>query len=207
MVGPHSQRFSPLWISVIVPFDSTMPLIWYLCSSILANPGRLRLRLLDWRRQRWTRPYIVGLVGERATLRKIVLQSPKRKSVVPAKDPTKGAVNQLPKQLKCSHCGRNNHAVKNCFALHPDKRHSTNQKKAFEAKDRALEERFKNLALSGQISDVPSSSGAQASSSTLDYYMFGALEEVVSNSDMCTIRITSYASDHMRGCGEHTSSE
>ena len=50
--------------------------------------------------------------------------NPKQKPVVPAKDCTKGACNHLPKQLKCSHCGRNTHAVENCFVLHPEKRHS-----------------------------------------------------------------------------------
>ena len=108
-------------------------------------------------------------------------QTPKRKPTVPAKDPTKDAGNQLSKQLKCFHCGRNNHAVENCFVLHPEKRPSTDREKALEAKVGALEERFKNLASSGQISDVPSSSGAQASSSTPDYYMFGASGEVVSS--------------------------
>jgi hypothetical protein len=107
--------------------------------------------------------------------------NPKRKPVVPAKDSTKGAGNQLPKQLKCFHCGRNNHAVENCFALHPEKRPSSDRKKTLETKVGALEERFKNLASSGQILDVPSSSGAQASSSAPDYYMFGASGEVVSS--------------------------
>lgn len=105
----------------------------------------------------------------------------KRKPFVPAQGATKKAGNQLPKQLKCSHCGRNNHAVENYFALHPDKRPSTNREKAWEAKVGALEERFKNLAASGQISNVPSSSGTQASSSTSDYYMFGASGEIVSS--------------------------
>ena len=45
----------------------------------------------------------------------------------------------------------------------------------------ALEERFKNLASSGQIFDSPSSSGAKASSLTPDYYMFGTSREVVSS--------------------------
>ena len=43
-----------------------------------------------------------------------------------------------------------------------------------EAKIDALEERFKNLALFGQILDSPSSSGARASFFTPDYYMFRA---------------------------------
>lgn len=42
---------------------------------VLPNPGRFQLRLLDWLMQKWTRPYIVGLVGMRAALRRIVLQS------------------------------------------------------------------------------------------------------------------------------------
>ena len=51
--------------------------------------------------------------------------------------------------------------------------------KALEAKIDAFEERLKNLASSGQILDSLSSSGAKASSSILDYYIFGALGEVV----------------------------
>ena len=50
-----------------------------------------------------------------------------------------------------------------------------------EAKIEALEERFKSLASSGQILDSPSSSTVKASSSTSDYYMFGASGEVVSS--------------------------
>ena len=45
----------------------------------------------------------------------------------------------------------------------------------------ALEERFKNLASSDQILDSSSNFGAKANSSTPDYYMFRALEEVVSS--------------------------
>ena len=33
----------------------------------------------------------------------------------------KGADNCLPKQLRCSHCGCNYHAVDNCFAFHQEK--------------------------------------------------------------------------------------
>ena len=51
--------------------------------------------------------------------------------------------------------------------------------KILEVKIEALEERFKSLALSDQIFDSPSSFGAQASSSTPDYYMFGASRKVV----------------------------
>ena len=63
----------------------------------------------------------------------------------------------------------------------PEKRPSTDREKTLEAKIGALEDMFKNLASSGQISDVPSSSGAQANSSTPDYYMFGTSGEVVSS--------------------------
>jgi hypothetical protein len=87
-------------------------------------------------------------------------QNPRRKPVVPAKDSTKGAGNQLPKQLKCFHCGRNDHAVENGFALHPEKRPYFDREKTLETKIDALEERFKNLASSGQILDVPTTSGA-----------------------------------------------
>ena len=41
--------------------------------------------------------------------------NPKRTLVVPTKDSTKGTDNRLPKQLRYYHCGRNNHAVENCF--------------------------------------------------------------------------------------------
>jgi hypothetical protein len=93
----------------------------------------------------------------------------------------KGAGNQLPKQLKCSYCGRNNYAVENCFALHPEERPSSDRKKTLETKVGAFEERFKNLASSGQILDVPSSFGTQVSSSAPDYYIFGASRKVVSS--------------------------
>jgi hypothetical protein len=126
-------------------------------------------------------------------------QNPKRKPIVPAKDSTKGAGNQLPKQMKCSHCGRNNHAVENCFALHPEKRFSTDREKALEAKVGALEERFKNLAASGQISNVPSFSGAQASSSTPDYYMFGASGEIVSSAAVTRAQYVSRATPPTTG--------
>ena len=107
--------------------------------------------------------------------------NPKRTPVVPAKDSTKGACNHLPKQLRCFHCGRNNHAVDNYFALHPEKHSSSERENALEAKIGALKERFKILASSGQILNSPSSSKAQASFSTPDYYMFGASGEVVSS--------------------------
>jgi hypothetical protein len=49
-----------------------------------------------------------------------------------------------------------------------------------EAKIESVDEMFKNLASSSQILDSLSSSRGKESSSTLDYYMFGALEEVMS---------------------------
>ena len=106
---------------------------------------------------------------------------PKRTPIVPAKDSTKGEGNRLPKQLRCSHCRRNNHAVDNCFALHLDKRSTSEREKTLEAKIGALEERFKSLASSSQNLDSLSFSRAQASFSTSDYYMFGASGEVVSS--------------------------
>ena len=63
-----------------------------------------------------------------------------------------------------------------CFAFHPEKRPSWEQKNMLEAKIA-----FKSLVSSGQILDTPSSPGAQANSSTLDYYIFGASGEVVSS--------------------------
>lgn len=48
-----------------------------------------------------------------------------------------------------------------------------------EAKFGALEERFKNLASSGQILESLAPLEAIASSSTTDYYMFKALVELV----------------------------
>ena len=47
------------------------------------------------------------------------------------------------------------------------------------AKIGELEEKLKSLASSGQILDSPSSFEAKASSSTPDYYVFGASGEVV----------------------------
>ena len=104
--------------------------------------------------------------------------NPKRTPVVLAKDSTKGACNRLSKQLRCSHCGHNNHLVDNCFALHPEKRPTLEREKTLEAKIGALEERFRSLA---------SSSGAQVSSSTPNYYMFGASGEVVSSAALSQV--------------------
>ena len=119
--------------------------------------------------------------------------NPKRPPVVPAKDSTKGTGNRLPKQLRCFHCGRNNHEVDNYFALHPEKHPISERKKALEAKVGALEEKFKSLASSGQIFDLPSSSGPQATSSTPDYYMFGASEKVVSSAAVTHVQAMSQA--------------
>ena len=121
------------------------------------------------------------------------IDNPKQKPIVPAKDSMKGGNNHLPKQFKCSHCGRNNHSVQNCFILHQEKRHFSKREKMLEAKIGALEKRFKNLALSDQILDSPSSSGAQASSSTLDYYVFKASGEVVSSAAVTRAQIVSRA--------------
>ena len=71
--------------------------------------------------------------------------------------------------------------MENCFALHPEKRPTSERENAMEAKIGALEERFKSVASSGQILDSPSTSGTKASSSTPDYYMFGASGQVVSS--------------------------
>ena len=62
------------------------------------------------------------------------VNNPKRTPVVLAKDSTKGAGNRLSKQLRCSHCGRNNHAVDNCFALHPEKRSSLERERHWRRK-------------------------------------------------------------------------
>ena len=127
------------------------------------------------------------------------VHNPRRPPVVPAKDSTKGAGNRLPKQLRCSHCGRNNHAVANCFALHPEKRPTSERKNAMEAKIGALEERFKSLALSDQILDSPSSSGSHVNSSTPDYYMFGALGEVVNSTAVTHAQVVSQATPSTTG--------
>ena len=124
---------------------------------------------------------------------------PKRKPYVPAQGAAKKAGNQLPKQLKCSHCGRNNHAVENCFALHPEKRPTSEREKAMEAKIGALEERFKSLASSGQILDSPSTSGTKDSSSTPDYYMFGASGQVVSSAAVTRAQTVSRATPSTTG--------
>ena len=120
-----------------------------------------------------------------------VVGTPKRKPFVPAQGSAKKAGNQLPKQLKCSHCGRNNHAVENCFAHHPEKRLISEREKAMEAKIGALEERVKSLASSGQILDSPSTSGTKASSSTPNYYMFGSSGQMVSSAAVTRAHIVS----------------
>ena len=48
-----------------------------------------------------------------------------------------------------------------------------------EAQIDTLEEKFKKLAPTGQILDLPVSSKPHASSSTPDYYVFGASSEVI----------------------------
>ena len=68
------------------------------------------------------------------------------------------------------------------------KRPSTELEKALEAKLHALEKRFKNFASSGQILESPAPHGAKASSSTPDYYMFGASREVVSSAAVTRAR-------------------
>ena len=62
-----------------------------------------------------------------------------------------------------------------------------------ETKIEAFEERFKSLASSGQTLDSSSSSAPQASSSTLDYYMFGASGEVVSSATVTQAQTVSRA--------------
>ena len=132
MVGRHSQRHSPLLSSVIVPCVSTMLLTWCTCSWIQANPRRFRLWLLGWRKQRWTRFYIPSCHTKKECLSKPRqahnVDNPKRKLIVLAKDSTKAVDIHLPKQLKCSHCKRNNHAMENCFGLHPDKQPPSDRK-------------------------------------------------------------------------------
>lgn len=56
-----------------------------------------------------------------------------------------------------------------------------------------LEERFKNLASSGQILDSPSSSKANVSSFFLDYHMFGVLEKMMSSEAMTCAQSVSRA--------------
>ena len=79
-----------------------------------------------------------------------------------------------------------------------------NEKNALEAKIGALEERFKNLASSGQILDLPSSSGAKARSSILDYYMFGALGEVMSSVAVICAQSVSRATPLTKGESVHS---
>ena len=81
----------------------------------------------------------------------------------------------------------------------PDKRPTSEWEKAIEIKIRALEEMFKNLASSGQILDSPSSSGAQASSSTPDYYMFRASGEVVSSAAVTRVQAVSQTTPSTTG--------
>ena len=89
--------------------------------------------------------------------------------------------------------------MENCFVLHPEKRPSSDREKTLDAKISALEEKFKNLASSDQILDLPSSSSAKVSSSTLDYYTFGALEEVVSSATMTCAQSVSRATPSTTG--------
>ena len=70
--------------------------------------------------------------------------------------------------------------MENCFALHPKKCLFFERKKTLEAKLGALEERLENLASSDQIFESLVPPEAKASSSTPDYYMFGASGNVVS---------------------------
>ena len=83
--------------------------------------------------------------------------------------------------------------AKNCFAHHLEKRFFFRWKKTLEAKIGALEERFKNLASSGQILDSPSSSKANVSSFFLDYHMFGVLEKMMSSEAMTCAQSVSRA--------------
>ena len=68
-----------------------------------------------------------------------------------------------------------------------------------EAKLGALEEKFKTLASSGQILDSLAPSGAKASSSTPDYYMLGALGEVVSSAAVTRAQTVSRATPPTTG--------
>ena len=89
--------------------------------------------------------------------------------------------------------------MENCFALHLEKRPSSEREKALEAKVGALEERFKSLASSSQILDSPSSFGTQPSSSTPDYYMFGALGEMMSSASVTRAQGVSQATPSTTG--------
>ena len=86
------------------------------------------------------------------------------------------------------------------FRSCPKKRPYLKLEKTLEAKIGSLEERFRSLASSSQILDSPSSSRAQASSSTPDYYMFGASGEVVSSTAMT--RTPSVSQDTPSSIGE-----
>ena len=107
------------------------------------------------------------------------VNNPMRKPIVPAKDSKKETVKHLSKEFKCSHCGWNNHAVENCFALYPKKCPSSEREQTLEANIGILKERFKILTSSGQILDLPAPSRAKAGSSAPDSYMFGASCEVI----------------------------
>ena len=78
--------------------------------------------------------------------------------------------------------------MENCFAFHREKRSSSERKNALEAKIGALEERFKSLASFGQIFDSPCSFGAQASTCTLDCFMFGTSGEVISSATVTRVQ-------------------
>ena len=141
-------------------------------------------------------------------------ERPRRKTIFPAKDPTKDTAKHLLKQLACFHCGKPNHTKDHCFILHPEKQPLSAWEKAMEAKLGDLEEKFKSLASSGQILTSSAPSGAKASSSTPHYYMLGAFGEVVSIGgggelcccDTCSICVTSHTSNYTGFCGEFESS-
>ena len=74
--------------------------------------------------------------------------NPKWKPIVSAKDLMKRPGNHLSKQLRCSHCERNNHAVENFSALYLEKHHFSEREKILEAKIGTLKKMFKSLASS-----------------------------------------------------------
>ena len=67
------------------------------------------------------------------------------------------------------------------------------RERGLEAKIGALKERFKNLASSGQILDLPAPSGAHANSLIINYYMFGTSGEVIGSTAVARAKFVSRA--------------
>ena len=66
-------------------------------------------------------------------------------------------------------------------------------------KDWSLGREVQKFGISGKTLDSLSSSGAQASSSTPDYYMFGTLGKVVNSTDVIRVQVVLRATSSTTG--------